>query len=146
MKNWRGGCFGRSQRKCRYYNRLGHTHEVCYSLHGTQEKLILYRPTLQVIIGFFYMKENIMSSFNIKHADTSTSSLCCSATYFCCWYFFACVSESNILGSWDMASGDSDYIWGHKSLLSNIVVKQCILGLTYPPKTNSKGENFAQVI
>ncbi|PHT49268.1 hypothetical protein CQW23_13476 [Capsicum baccatum] len=121
IENRRGGGRSTSRSKCSYCHKVGHTHDICHSLHGPPPS---YDPTavkeyneflrnrasryLHSLIDHPIMlilpKQNMMSSFNIEQSST--------------------------LGSWIVDSGASDHISENKSLLFDIVYSQSLPAMT----------------
>nr|XP_009757950.1 PREDICTED: uncharacterized protein LOC104210695 [Nicotiana sylvestris] len=124
MENRRGGGhFGRSKPKCSYCHKLGHTRDVCYSLHGRPPKNAYVAQTETTCNKGFSLSEGEYNEFLQYRASKQTSPQVASVAQTdtsVAGNSFTCVSQSSTLGQWVLDSAASDHISDNKSLLSNI--------------------------
>uniref|UniRef100_A0A1S3WX68 Retrovirus-related Pol polyprotein from transposon TNT 1-94-like beta-barrel domain-containing protein n=1 Tax=Nicotiana tabacum TaxID=4097 RepID=A0A1S3WX68_TOBAC len=143
----RGGRFGRSRPKCSYCHKLGHTREMCYSLHGRPPKnayialtettgshgFSLSKEEYNELLQYRASKQTSPQVASVAHTDTSVTG-----------NSFTCVSQSSTLGPWVMDSGASDQISGNISILLNIVYSQSLPTVTLANGCQTKTKGVGQ--
>jgi len=111
-RSGRGGC-----PHCTYYNRMGHTQENCYLLHGFPDKVTHVSRSEKAEFRFFdeEYQEYLKLKFEKPSNQAQSSSVPCFST--------ACISQS-IEGPspWIFDSGAFDHIYGNKSSFSSFSI------------------------
>ncbi|XP_070049685.1 uncharacterized protein [Nicotiana tomentosiformis] len=142
-----GGRFGRSRPKCSYCHKLGHTREMCYSLHGRPPKNAFIAQTKTTGNQEFSLSKEEYNELFQYRASKQTSPQVASVAQTntsVTGNSFACVSQSSTLGPWVMDSGASDHISGNISLLSNIVYSQSLPTVTLANICQTKAKGVGQ--
>ncbi|KAL6311415.1 hypothetical protein AAG906_035489 [Vitis piasezkii] len=119
---------GRGQRPyCTYCNKLGHTRDRCYRLHGWPPD----RPRGQSSILDRLTSRLHISAFVAFVAQTGNAS--------------AYLTHTSSLGPWILDSSTSDHIYGNKDLFSSITTTFALLTITLAngSQTMAKGFGFA---
>ncbi|KAL6323576.1 hypothetical protein AAG906_039164 [Vitis piasezkii] len=132
--NSRGGHSGnrgRGQRPhCTYCNKLGHTRDRCYQLHGRPPRIA------HVAQVFPSLTVNMMTISAIRPPS-----------HFCCpnGNTSACLTHTSSLGPWILDSGASDHISGNKDLFSSITTTSALPTITLAngSQTVAKGIGLA---
>uniref|UniRef100_A0A1S3XI89 Retrovirus-related Pol polyprotein from transposon TNT 1-94-like beta-barrel domain-containing protein n=1 Tax=Nicotiana tabacum TaxID=4097 RepID=A0A1S3XI89_TOBAC len=148
MENRRGGGrFGRSRPKCSYCHKLGHTRDVCYSLHGQPPKNAYVAQTEDTCNQGFSLSEGEYNEFLQYRASKQTSpqvAFVAQTDTSVAGNSFACVSQFSTLGQWVVDSAASDHISGNKSLLSNIAFSQSLPTVTLANGSQTKAKGVGQ--
>ncbi|KOM48619.1 hypothetical protein LR48_Vigan07g232300 [Vigna angularis] len=124
-----GGRGGRGRGPCTYCNRMGHTQENCYLLHGFPPKtanISQSNPSYSKFTEDEYQEYLRLKSNSMAQTSSST----------------ACISQSpNDQTSWVIDSGASDHISGNPSLFSTLSFqeKSHLITLANGSKVSSKG-------
>ncbi|RVX22923.1 Retrovirus-related Pol polyprotein from transposon RE1 [Vitis vinifera] len=119
----RSGNRGRGQcPHCTYCNKLGHTRDRCYQLHG--------RPPRTA---------HVAQSSNLQLPQPPSSSTSQTGNV------SACLTHTSSLGPWILDSGASDHISGNKDLFSSITTTSALPTVTLAngSQTMAKGFGFA---
>ncbi|KAJ9675922.1 hypothetical protein PVL29_024745 [Vitis rotundifolia] len=136
----RSGNRGRGQRPhCTYCNKLGHTRDRCYQLHGRPPRTA-HPPSSSTSQGIFltdseyddYLRYQATKSASVAFvAQTGNAS--------------ACLTHTSSLGPWILDYGTSDHISGNKDLFSSITTTFALPTVTLAngSQTMAKGFGFA---
>ncbi|XP_070040519.1 uncharacterized protein [Nicotiana tomentosiformis] len=148
MENRRGGSrFGRSRPKCSYCHKLGHTHDVCYSLHARPPKNAYVAQTETTGNHGFSLSKGEYNEFLQYRASKQTSpqvAYVAQTDTSVAGNSFVCVFQFSTLGPWVVDSGASDHIFGNKSLLSNIVYSSSLPTVTLANGFQTKAKGVGQ--
>ncbi|RVW87654.1 hypothetical protein CK203_041182 [Vitis vinifera] len=147
----RSGNRGRDQRPhCTYCNKLGHTRDRCYQLHGwpprtahvaqSSDPQSPQPPSSSTSQGIFltdseyddYLRYQVTKSVSVASvAQTGNAS--------------ACLTHTSSLGPWILDSDASDHISGNKDLFSSITTTSALPTVTLAngSQTMAKGFGFA---
>ncbi|RVX10299.1 Retrovirus-related Pol polyprotein from transposon TNT 1-94 [Vitis vinifera] len=146
----RSGNRGRGQRPhCTYCNKLGHTRDRCYQLHGRPPRTAHVAqssdpqspqpPSSSTSQGI----SSLTVSMRLSPLSGHQVSFCC----FCCQTgnASACLTHTSSLGPWILDSGASDHISGNKDLFSSITTTSALPTVTLAngSQTMAKGFGFA---
>ncbi|RVX19446.1 Retrovirus-related Pol polyprotein from transposon RE2 [Vitis vinifera] len=116
----RSGNRGRGQRPhCTYCNKLGHTRDRCYQLHGRPPRIAHWPSHL------------ILSRLNFPvppHLRTGNAS--------------ACLTHTSSLGPWILDSDASDHIFGNKDLFSSITTTFALSTVTLANGSQTMAKDF----
>ncbi|KAJ9692791.1 hypothetical protein PVL29_011738 [Vitis rotundifolia] len=142
----RSGNRGRCQRPpCTYYNKLGHTHDRCYQLHG--------QPPLTAHVAQSSDPQPLpppssSTSQDISLTDSGYDQATKSASITSVAQTgnaSACLTHTSSLGPWILDSGTSDHISGNKDLFSSITTTSVLPTVTLAngSQTVAKGIGLA---
>ena len=127
----RSGNRGRGQRPhCTYCNKLGHTRDRCYQLHG--------RPSRTA-----HMAQS--SDSPLPQPPSSSASQASVASVAQPGNASACLTHTSSLGPWILDSGASDHLSGNKDLFSSITTTSALPTITLAngSQTVAKGIGLA---
>ncbi|KAJ9708908.1 hypothetical protein PVL29_000753 [Vitis rotundifolia] len=127
----RSGTRGKGQRPhCTYCNKLGHTRDRCYQLHG--------RPPRTAHVAQ-------SSDSPLPQPPSSSASQASVASVAQPGNASACLTHTSSLGSWILDSGASDHLSGNKDLFSSITTTSALPNVTLAngSQTVAKGIGLA---
>ncbi|RVW88304.1 Retrovirus-related Pol polyprotein from transposon RE1 [Vitis vinifera] len=127
----RSGTRGRGQRPhCTYCNKLGHTRDRCYQLHG--------RPPRTAHVAQ-------SSDSPLPQPPSSSASQASVASVAQPGNASACLTHTSSLGPWILDSGASDHLSGNKDLFSSITTTSALPNVTLAngSQTVAKGIGLA---
>ncbi|RVW53512.1 Retrovirus-related Pol polyprotein from transposon RE2 [Vitis vinifera] len=131
----RGGNRGRGQRPhCTYCNKLGHTRDRCYQLHGRPPRIAHWPSHL------------ILSRLNLPVISEYDDYLCYQATKLASvaqtGNASACLTHTSSLGPWILDSDASDHIFGNKDLFSSITTTSALPNVTLANGSQTMAKDF----
>ncbi|RVW64348.1 Retrovirus-related Pol polyprotein from transposon RE2 [Vitis vinifera] len=125
----RSGNRGRGQRPhCTYCNKLGHTRDRCYQLHG--------RPP-RTAHGIS-LTDSEYDDYLHYQASKSASVAFVAQT----GNVYACLIHTSSLGPWILDSGAFDYISGNKDLFSSITITSALPTVTLASGSQTMAKGF----
>ncbi|RVW83299.1 Retrovirus-related Pol polyprotein from transposon RE1 [Vitis vinifera] len=144
----RSGNRGRGQRPhCTYCNKLGHTRDRCYQLHGRPPRTAHMAqssdpqspqpPSSSTSQGIF-LTDNEYDDY-LRYQATKSASVAQTGNV------SACLTHTSFLGPWILDSGASDHISGNKDFFSSITTTSALPTVTLAngSQTMAKGFGFA---
>ncbi|RVW90255.1 hypothetical protein CK203_036770 [Vitis vinifera] len=155
--NSRGGCSGnrgRGQRPhCTYCNKLGHTHDRCYQLHGRPPRTAHVtqssdpqppQPPSSSTSQGISLTDSEYDDYLRYQATKSTSVASVAQT----GNASACLTHTSSLRPWILDSGTSDHISGNKDLFSSITTTFTLPTVTLAngSQTMEKGPEYGKTI
>ena len=144
----RSGNRGRGQRPhCTYCNKLGHTRDRCYQLHGRPPRTAHVaqssdaQPPSSSTSQGISLTDSEYDDYLHYQASKSASVAFVAQT----GNAYACLTHTSSLGPWILDSGASDHISGNKDLFSSITTTSALPTVTLAngPQTMAKGFGFA---
>ena len=132
----RSGTRGRGQRPhCTYCNKLGHTRDWCYQLHGLPPRTAHVaqssdpqppQPSSSSTSQGISLTDSEYDDY-LRYQVTKSASITSVAQT---GNASTCLTHTSSLGPWILDSGASDHISGHKDLFSSITATSALLTVT----------------